>query len=225
MVEYKISVNQLASFSRSTDSKKRSIVKQQKNPPAILVGRYGMAKARIRKAISTNGDIQPILSGIEVLKARTPDTDWKKNDRHVSIEAMERFIKMKLPSVLQDHKYEILPKLKTKSFYVNGVEILVSPDLIIKALIDGQYFVGAVKIHVSKNDLFDSAQNRCVTTCIYQYLDLQFDNSLDVFVLPELCICVDVFADTFRNAPENIENTLVEIEVMCEEIKKIWTLV
>lgn len=221
MAEYKISINQLATFSKVSDAKKRAIVKQQKNPPAVLVGRYGMAKARIRKAIGSGGNIIPILQGIEELKQRNPDTPWKKNDKTVSIDAMERYIKMSLPIILKEHEYEIVPKRKVRSFYVSDVEILVSPDLIIKVLIDENWFLGGLKLHVSKSELFDVEQSKYVATCIYQYLDLVFEDE-EIIVLPELCFSLDVFADSIISAPKKIEKTLEEIETMCLEIKKIW---
>lgn len=221
MAEYKISINQLATFSKVSDARKRAIVKQQKNPPPILVGRYIMAKARIKKAIGNKGDILPILDGIEVLKQRNPDTPWKKNDKSVSIEAMERYIKMSLPNILKEHKYEIEAKPKVRSFYVADVEILVSPDLIIKVFIDDKWFIGGVKLHVSKSELFDKEQSKYVATCIYQYLDLVFEDDENI-VLPELCFSVDVFADSIISAPKKIVKTLQEIETMCLEIKQIW---
>ncbi|WP_284650750.1 hypothetical protein [Flavobacterium terrisoli] len=221
MAEYKISINQLARFSKSTDNKKRSIVKQQKNPPKVLVARYGLAKARIRKAIANYGNIQPILDGIQELKSRNPETPLAISDKAVSIEAMERFIKMKLPSFLNDNVYEVLKKPKVNSFVVSDVEIIVSADLIIKVFIDGQAFLGGVKLHIAKGDIFDREQAKYVSTCLYQYLDLVFENS-GIIVLPQLCLSVDVFAESFFTAPENIEKTLEDIETMCLEIKRIW---
>lgn len=221
MAEYKISINQLATFSKVTDARKRAIVKQQKNPPLILVGRYVMAKARIKKAIGNGGDMIPVLEGIEELKQRNPDTPWKKNDKTVSIDAMERYIKMSLPNILKDNKYEILPKQKIRSFFVSDVEILVSPDLIIKVQIGDKWFLGGLKLHVSKSELFDRDQSKYVATCIYQYLDLIFEDD-EIIVLPELCFSLDVFANSIISAPKKIEKTLEEIENMCVEIKKIW---
>ncbi|WP_298157161.1 hypothetical protein [Flavobacterium sp.] len=224
MAEYKISINQLASFSTSSEYKKRAIVKQQKTPPKVLVARYGLAKARIRKAIANYGNIQPILEGIEELKSRTPEKPFDINNKIVSIEAMERFIKMKLPVFLQDNVYEVLKKPKINSFHVSDVEIIVSADLIIKVFIDGQPFLGGVKIHISKGDPFDTHRSKYVTTCLYQYLDLIFESSGEI-VLPELCLSVDVFADSITSAPKKLEKVLEDIEMICLEIKKIWPLV
>lgn len=221
MSEYKISINQLANFSKSSEYKKRTIVKQQKNPPKVLVARYRLAKSRITKAIANYGNIQPILEGIEKLKNSNPEKDFGKNDKKVSIEAMERFIKMKLPDFLNNNVYEVLKSPKIKSFNVSEVEIIISADLIIKVFIDGQAFLGAVKLHISKGDSFDKEQSKYVTTCLYQYLDLLYENT-GIIVLPDLCLSIDIFADSIVSAPKNIEKTLEEIETMCVEIKQIW---
>lgn len=221
MAEYKISINQLATFSKVTDARKRAIVKQQKNPPKVLVARYGLAKARIRKAISNYGNLKPILDGIQELKNKNPIKPLEISDKMVSIEAMERFIKMKLPSYLNDNVYEILKKPKTNSFFIGEVEIIVSADLIVKVYIDGQPFLGGIKLHIAKGDIFDSEQAKYASTCLYIYLDHMFHDT-DIIVLPELCLSVDVFAESYFTAPNKIEKTLEEIENMCLEIKKIW---
>lgn len=221
MPEYKISINQLASFSASSEAKKKSIVRQQKNPPKVLVARYSLAKARIRKAIASYGNIKPILDGIQELKERNPETPFAISDKEVSIEAMERFIKMKLPTFLNDNVYEVLKKPKINSFIISDVEVIVSADLIIKVFIDGQPFLGGVKIHIAKGDAFDRDMAKYASTCLYIYLDLMYENT-GIVVLPELCLSVDVFAESYFTAPSKIEKTIEDIETMCIEIKQIW---
>jgi len=222
MKEYKISVNQLADFTKGSDARRKSIIRQQKNPPKVIVARYGMAKSRIRKSISALGDMQPILNGISELKNRVPSSDWQANDKKVSIDAMERFIKMKLPTILKDlDKYEILKKFEFNSFVFSGVNIVVSPDLIIKGLLGNKTYIGAVKIHLSKSSPFDSEQSKCVATCIYDYINVSIKDE-DIIVLPELCICIDVFADTMISAPSNIDYVNDKIEDCCKEIIKLW---
>lgn len=224
MSEIRISVNQLASYRFSSDAKKKSIIKQQKNPPEILVARYALAKSRMKRAFSKQGDIQPILDGINELKSRIPTTDWQKNDRQVSIEALERFVKMKLPDLLANNPYEVLDKPKEKSLYVQGVEVIISPDLVIKMSVAGEEYVGAVKFHVSKSDVFDRDKSRYVTTCLYQYLEKLYDKK-KVIIHPGLCLSVDVFADASRNAPADTKEVFQDIENTCLEIKEMWSKV
>jgi hypothetical protein len=222
MKEYQISVNQFAEFTKGSEAKKKSIIRQQKNPPTVMVARYALAKARIKKAIERRGDINPILEGIEQLKSKKPETDWQVNDRKVSLEAMERFVRMKLPEILKDmDDFEILKKFEFKSFIFSGVNILVSPDVIVRGSINGKKYIGALKLHVSKSGAFDPEQSKYVATCIYNYLKSMVRDE-DVIVLPQLCFSLDVFADTIISAPSNINYINIKIDEYCKQIIKLW---
>jgi hypothetical protein len=100
-----ISINQLADFSSATNAKKRSIIRQQKEPNKFLVAWYQLPKSRIKKSIENNCDLDPILKGIEELKLRKPEKPRQVLDRQVSIEALSRFINLKLPSMLRNRAY------------------------------------------------------------------------------------------------------------------------
>lgn len=220
--EVMISVNQLANFTKATDAKKKSILRQQKNPPKVIVAHYALAKARIRKAISSRGDISPILNGISELKNKVPTSKWQVDDKRVSIEAMERFIRMKLPVILKSlDSYEILKKFQLNSFVFSGVNIIVSPDIIIKGTIGEKTYIGAIKIHVSKSSPFDKEQSKYVATCIYDYLKT-FVKDSNIIVTPKLCFCIDVFADSIISAPPNITHVNSKIEDFCREIISLW---
>jgi hypothetical protein len=222
MKEYQISVNQFGDFTKGSEATKRRIIRQQKNPPTVMVARYALAKSRIKKAIERRGDINPILEGIEQLKKRKPETDWQINDRKVSLEAMERFVIMKLPNILKEmDEFEVLKKFEFKSFVFSGVNILVSPDIIVRGSIGGKKYIGAVKLHVSKSGAFDVEQSKYVATCIYNYLKSMVKDE-DLIVLPQLCFSLDVFADTIISAPKNIDYVNVRIAEYCKEIIKLW---
>lgn len=220
--KYKISVNQLADFIRGSEAKKKSIIRQQKNPAKIIVARYGLAKARFRKSLASKGDISPVLLGIEQLKAKKAETDWQANDKKISLEAMERFIKLKLPTLLQNlDSYEILPKFPANSFIFSGIDIILSPDLIVRGKIGEKTYIGALKIHVSKSSPFSINESEYVSTCIYNYL-YKFASEVNAIVLPELCLCIDVFADSIVSAPKDISYLNLKLKSYCEDIIRIW---
>ncbi|MBQ4818830.1 hypothetical protein [Aquimarina sp. MMG016] len=219
-MEYKISVNQMADFSKSSEAKKRSIIRQQKKPSTFKVAWYQLARARFKKSIAMNGDLEPIFQGIEELIARNPQKQRQVTDRVVSLEAMQRFIVLKLPSLIKVPS-EIIKKVDSKSIIINGVEVIVSPDVIFKIKLDGKYYLGAVKIHISKNNIFNNKQSRYVSSSIYKYLK-EVVAEEDCEVLPELCLSIDVFGERVISVPNNLEKCISEIEVLCEEIKSIW---
>lgn len=219
--KYQISINQLADFQKGTESKKKRIIKQQKNPNPFRIAYYQLAKARMKKTLQTNGELSHITKGIEELKSRKLEKKRQINDRKVSIEAMEKFIKLKLPSLLTNSKYEIIKPSKRKSFELNGVEIIVSPDVIIKIDVDGQTIIGGFKLHISKSNVFNKEQQRIVASSLYKYLETEVAVN-DEIVLPEFCLSLDIFGDGFVATSSNLDNTIKNIESICDEIKMYW---
>ncbi|MEZ0007939.1 hypothetical protein ABH942_003325 [Flavobacterium sp. 28YEA47A] len=218
---YNISINQLADFSKSSEAQKRSIIKQQKVPNTFKTAWYQLAKARIKKVMANKGDIQPILDGIEVLKSKTLTKKRQIDDRTVSLDAMQRFISLQIPNLLKDYDYKVLKKVESKSIFIKGVEVIVSPDLIIEIEIEGKKYLGGVKTHISKGNKFDKKQQSYVATAIYKYLESEVAKNGQI-ALPDLCISIDVFGDGFVTSPENIDEKMKDIEVICEEVKKMW---
>lgn len=216
-----ISLNQLADFSQGTDAKKRNIIKQQKTPNSFKIAYYQLAKARIKKVIANKGDIQPVLDGIEELKGKTLTKQRQINDRIVSLDALQRFVSFQIPSLLKNYEYKVLKNVESKSIFIKGVEVIVSPDLIIEIEIDNKKYLGAVKTHISKGNKFDTKQQIYVASALHKYLESEVAKDGEI-VLPELCISIDVFGDGIVTSPKNITNKIKDIEVMCEEVKKLW---
>lgn len=205
----------------ASDAKKKSIINQQKTPNEFKISYYQLAKARIKKSMASSGDLDPILNGIEQLKGKKPEKKRQISDRVVSIEALQRFVNLKIPGLLKKYNYQVIKDIKIKSTFFNGVEIVVSPDLIIEIDIDGHKYYGGFKIHISKGNVFDSKQQTYVATAIHKYLSEIFKESGGT-VLAELCLSIDVFSDRIVSSPEDITQKVKDIEVTCEEVKKIW---
>ncbi len=216
-----ISINQLADFSKATDLKKQRIIKQQKEPREFLVAWYQLPKARIKKSIANNCDLAPVINGLEELKARKPMKQRQVVDRMVSLEALNRFMRIKLPSLLKSAPQEIITKVSSKSIMLNGVEIIISPDVIFKLKIDGITYLGAVKVHISKNNVFDNKQSRYISSLINKYLTEVVAGENEK-VLQELCLSIEVFGEKVISVPKNLPKAISDIEVICEEIKLIW---
>lgn len=222
-----ISINPLAEFAFATEAKRKSIIRNQKEPNIHMIPWYQLAKSRIRLAIAKKGDLQPILAGIEELKNRKPIKVRQINDRNVSIEALERFLEMKLPKVLKDIDYEVIKKPKKTDIpplLVKGVEVIVSPDVIIKTTINGQSYLGAVKIHVAKTKTFDNNQLKHIASATYMYLENAFSGE-EIMIHPDLCLAYDIFGGRIVHAPHDIIKGIKELEKICQEVKEVWTKV
>jgi len=221
MSDYILSVNQIADFLKSTDSKKIRIIKQQKYPNIIRVGWYQMPRARFKKVIELNGDLKPLEDAANLLNSRILEKPRQVLNRTVSLEAMQRFSKIKLPYLLK-FPIEIIKKVESKTIEINGVQILVSPDVVFKINIDGEHYYGAVKIHISKNNIFDYKQSSCISSILFQYLKENFETE-NCRVNPELCLAIDVFGEKITSSPVDINDSMAQISLICEEVKYFWS--
>ncbi|MGD9994029.1 MAG: hypothetical protein AB7S69_12070 [Salinivirgaceae bacterium] len=220
MRDYIISINQMAEFSSATEAGKRRIITQQLNPNKIKISYYQMPKARVKKSLALKGDLKPVFDGINTLLSRQPVNKRQETDKTVSIEAMERFIQLKLPKILKEIDYSVI-KPEKKTTTISDVKVIVSPDLIIKGLFNGQTVMGALKIHISKHKPFDLQKSQIVSTTIYKYLQNEIvDDS--AIVLPELCFCLDIFSGRMVSAKDAHESKYNEIIELCDEIKRFW---
>lgn len=216
-----LSINQLADFANATESKKKNIINQQKTPNPFKISYYQLAKARIKKSMATKGDLEPVLKGIEELKNRTVTKKRQVSDKVVSLDAMQRFVSMKIPNLLKDYNYKIIKDVYSKSTLFNGVEIIVSPDLIIEIDINGKKFYGGIKIHIAKGNKFDTKQQAYVATAIKKYLQETISQN-EENVLSELCMSIDIFGHGIISAPEEISSKIKDMEILCEEVKRLW---
>jgi hypothetical protein len=220
MAKFYISVNQLAEFSEATESGKKKILKQQKAPNRLLIPWYQRAKGAIKRFFTNTKDYSPIEAAIQELEGRVPENDRQKNDRNVSIQALETMKKIKLPKLLSSLKYELITASE-KDILINDVDVKVAPEIIIKAKYKEQTIYGAIKIHISKGKPFNHGQASYVATLVYQHITKKVAGKNDK-VLPELCFCLDVFAERLVPAPENQIKEITAIKRICDEVKVFW---
>lgn len=222
MAHIYLSLNQLAEFSISTDTRKKRIIEQQIKPKTFLVSWYQLAKGGMKNYFKNVNDITPLLSTIDLV-LKKPDEGKKRRhiDKQVSIEALRRLMEMKIPEILKSTKYEIItPKEKTIELY--WVNIIVAPEIIIKAEIQNKIVYGAIKFHITKSKPFTNEQASLATSVIFEYLKTHIAAKGEVIV-PELCFSLDVFGKGLVHAPLNRIIPMKNLKSICDEIVRLWT--
>ncbi|OSY88971.1 hypothetical protein WH52_04730 [Tenacibaculum holothuriorum] len=220
-MEYFISINQFVDFSKGTESKKKRIIRQQKEPNKFMISLYQTSRASIKKSLANNGDNKPIIEGLERLKSRMPVKPRQILNKTISIEAIQRYMKIKIPSILRNHKIDIIKKPKIKSIFIEGVEVLVSPDVIFTIIYNEEKYIGGIKIHISKRNVFSLEDSQKVSFLIEEYLKVIGDD-YGAKILPELCFSLDVFDGRMISSPKNKFFFLEKIKDTAREIKTFW---
>ena len=217
-----ISINQYADFIKSTDAKKQRIIRDQKKPNKFRIAYYQLAKARIRKTLTDNGQLKHINDALANLASRVPNNKRQISDKHVSIEALEKFLRLKIPKVLENENIEFVnSKLYKNDIDVHGVSIIVAPEIIFKLIIDGNEVFGGLKLHVSKSNSFDKEQQQVIASGICHYLEnnVALDKQI---VLPEFCISLDIFGNGFITNSTAKKDVIESYKKECLEIIRIW---
>ncbi len=218
-IQAHISINQFAEFSTATKAGKARIVKQQIKVDKRLIIWYQGAKGSIKRYLKDVNDLAPLQEEITRQQNKTVDTKHQRNDREVSILALQRMIEMNLSRLLGKVKYEVV-KSEIKSININGVKITISPEVIIKVVIDGKVMYGGVKIHIGKTKPFNLEQCSYVAILLHDFL-LTIKNEGQE-VLPQFCLCIDVFGNRIVSAKEIHHEESRKINVLCHEIIDLW---
>ena len=222
-MEYKISINPLIDFFKGTEAKKRRVIKNQKEPSVIIVGWHQTSRACIKKSLSQNGDKSPIIEGSNRLKSKVVEKPRQVQNKFVSLEGMQRYLNIEIPQMLKNHNLNIIKKRPIKSTFINGVEITVSPDIIFTMDYKGEKYIGGVKIHLSKGNVFDNKELKIVATVLNKYIS-EIAEDYGAIPLPEICYSMDVFGERIVSSSNKPERILIQIESICDEIKRFWNV-
>lgn len=222
MMKCIISINQYADFIKSSDAKKQRIIRDQKKPNKFRIAYYQLAKARIRKTLTDNGQLKHVNEALSNLSSRVPSNKRQISDRHVSIEALEKFLILKIPKILKNENIEFLnSKLYKNDIDIHGISIIVAPEIIFKVNINGEEVLGGLKLHVSKSNSFDKEQQQVIASGICHYLEKNVAKENQI-VLPEFCISLDIFGNGFISNSSATKNLVSSYKKECLEILKFW---
>lgn len=216
-----ITLNQFAEYSAArTDKAKNRIIKQQENPDKLRIIWYQLAKGAIKKHLRNVKDKTPLYRAIEKLLARETKDKHKLNDKKVSIEALERMVELNIARYFKDYKYEVI-KTNPQPVNIDGVSIRISPEVIVKIIIDGKTVFGGVKIHISKRKPFAYRQCQYSSVLLSKCITDNFAKDGET-VLPELCLTVDVFSNRVVPAKVDFSLEISHIQFICNDIKARW---
>ena len=222
-MEYKISINPLIDFFKGTEAKKKRVIKNQKEPSVIMVGWHQTSRACIKKSLSLNGDKSPIIEGSNRLRSKFVEKPRQVQNKFVSLEGMKKYLNIEIPEMLKNHNLNIIKKRSIKSTFIKGVEITVSPDIVFTMDYKGKRYIGGVKIHLSKGNIFDTQELKIVATVLHKHIS-EIADEYDAIPLPEICYSMDVFGERIVSSSKKSERILLQIESICDEIKRFWNV-
>lgn len=216
-----ISINPLCEFLSASERRKQTIIKNVKKPKTMMIAPYPTARSRIVRFFKNNFKEEEIISGIDHLQYKKGcDTPFKIRDRENSIEALRKFLRIQFPQDFQKIKCTF-SKERSKEIDFNDIIIRVSPDIIIRWEEDGQKFIGGIKFHISKGNIFDYQTSSFAAGLVQLFLEEKIATE-DEIVVGSHCLSIDIFGERTCSAPLNKEEFIKKLTATCKEISVLW---
>lgn len=217
-----ISINQITKFIKSTESGKLRIVKNQKYPPKIPTAYYSSATAAMRRYIKAGFDSQIIMDVIEQLQSKVVDPNNKNAVAKKAnlISALRKFLEITFPDVFKSIKFSFSTS-KFRRCRIGDVDVIISPDVIIRRVVDGINYIGAIKFDVHKDSL-DYPDGRQRAALLYYFLESVRDEN--EVVDRNYCLCVDVMHGNIYRPISDITDDISVIGEACGEVYKLWKI-
>ncbi|QQP94816.1 hypothetical protein [Lysobacter enzymogenes] len=213
-------MNKLGEYMTATPSRRRQIVKDQKNKPAFKAARYKDAREIITTFIASGMiDDEVALDAAEALREDQSGTDFAIQDRFNCADAIEKFVELSGDIDLGSLVPIASPEAASDSLELSGVRVSIRPDALLLDK-DSHEVVGCIKLHFAKSQPLDEKGGAYVATAMRAYLETVI--SSPSVVNPTRCYVVDIATRTIYLAPKAVKRRMDDLSAACEEIKDRW---
>jgi len=215
-----ISLNLLGEFLTTNPKRQRRILEQLKYPDDNKYPYVGNeAKEAIKKYILKDFDEKVLNKCIKQYQGKEGSSASTQGQIDSSIEGLELVLNGNA-DINSSYTYTEY-KGDNPKLTIQGVEVSVNPDLIIRFTSRNVNYVGALKIHLSKSSPIKELGGKYITTILYYFVDkyIKQDNES---VKEKYCLSFDVHTDSIIECPKGVKNRWNEIEAGCMNIAAIW---
>lgn len=214
----RISLNKLGEYLDSTPSRRRQIVKDQQDPEPFLAARYNDARREIIDFLEGGmEDDSALLGAASSLRLDASGSEFARQDRHASADAMENFVDVVEQLILEGLSVEGTDKAMSAGMDIAGVDVSIRPDAMLRDESTGEV-KGAIKLHFSRTAPLSEKSREYVATVLRVYMTESGQISVD----PKKCYVVDVPTKKTSCAPKAFKRKMKDVEAACEEIAARW---
>jgi len=217
----RISATKLGEYTDASPLRRRTIVRNQREPSDFIVARYEKARTALTDYfIGGANDVTPVAESALELSTLRGATDWQTQDFNVSGEALERFLDIsddfELDGLECSPGSNSAPKL-----VIADVDVSVRPDVILRGTLRNKRIVGALKFYFGKTTPLGDEAGLNVATLLQRYCDEHLIQSGEV-TSPKHCAVLDVFAKRWFRSTRATQMRFRGLEAACEEIRLWW---
>jgi hypothetical protein len=219
MKKPRVSVNKLGEYMEAKPTRRVAIVKDAKAPKTFKGGRYNLARKIAKNYFIHNYDKSILTKGKSKLTSKVTSSDYQEQDKRLSINLIDFIEGLDFPDFgsLTVEKYDG----ENKKLNIEGVDISVYPDLIIRGEKRGKKIVGGIKIHISKNNSLTKEAGENIATILKDYIGKTVART-DEKVDNKICLSIDLFGNSVIEAPKSFKTRMKNVHTSCKEFSMWW---
>lgn len=219
-MEPKISINKLGEYMAASASRRKQILRDQKNPAAFKASRYKPAREAIVQFIEGGmNDEETALARANELRADQSGTDFMIQDRRLSADAIEDFLPLAEELEIEALSVQSGDAFSSETMNFGGTRVSMRPDALLRNHETGAV-IGCVKLNFSKSAPLQNGAAEYVATALRAHLEQNL--SAPGVVRPEHCYVIDVPSGAVSSAPKANKKRLNDLNAAGEEIAARW---
>jgi len=217
-----LSISQLVDYLTSEAPRRKEIIEEAIKPKPFKANTYKEAKSRLSKAIITGKTDDPFIDGhiAELADIQAKQVkDWQIQHTKLSAEALQGF-KILAPK-LDLGKFTVMPpSIAPNKVMIAGLTVNVSPEAVLKWVLENEVRVGALKLHLSKTKKLDKRRADFMGAILAMYAEA----ALPAIGIEhrECSMVLDVPGQAIHLAPKAKIRNRSTIISTCEEIVQRW---
>ncbi len=216
----RISVNALCEYALASPSKRLTILKKCKKPVPYITNWYNQAEDVLSFYLAEIRDDVSVLK-VEAgrLRSKKAISPMDKKFNNACADALQAFIKddKSVRNILSPYKPEIAVNDTKHKFIVNGVQISLRPELILRDL-QGKQQLGFVKFYFGKNEELTQEKGELIA-CLTKYY---FEQEYGFTLKSKDCLVLDVYRGEMYSAPNAYKRAIANIKAALSEILDRW---
>jgi hypothetical protein len=215
----RVSVNKLGEYMEAKPTRREAIVKDAKTPKTFKGGRYNIARKIAKNYFISNYDKSILTKGKSKLANKITTSNYQEQDKKLSINLIDFIASLDFPDFgsLTVEKYDG----DNEKLNIEGVEISVYPDLIIRGKKRGKKIVGGIKIHISKNNPLTKEAGENISTVLKDFITKTVART-DEKVDNKICLSIDLFGNSVTEAPKSFKTRMKNVHASCKEFAMWW---
>lgn len=215
----RMSITKFAEYVIASPRRRRSILRDQRFPPAFKAATFREAYPAIADVLIRGGDPDLVDAQLGIWRKRKPTTEFTARCLAHCIDALTAFRALLVKRAFK--KFSFALGMSEAYVDLGGVSLSARPE----ALVRGPE-VGAIKIYLSKTMPFtEDAKGKpgsasYAAAALHLWAETEFGGAQ-----AERCLVVDVFAGQLHTAPVRNISRREDMEAACEEIVAGWATI